>query len=195
MLVRRFRWMVLTVTLGISVGCGPMAVVHGPESCQMARTYESSFGPDGRGNVFRFRADTAGVGLITREGQLTALKTIWTVDGDVREGIPSGTSLRVALGGEVLELEVGRDATPVGHERAEAGTGSAHVQEHYETLTTWSVLSVVNDATLMALGQARVEAIQLQLPNGRHEMPVPEDIGARLQTLAICLRRATPTGE
>ena len=176
----------------VLLACGPFEVRRGPESCRVAQRYESAFGPAGRGNVFRYRDDTAGIGLIAREGQQTSLKSIWTVRGVMSGGIPRGTPLRVAVGDETLTLEVGRDSSPSATERAIPGTGSVYTSPEHQQLTTWEVLAPIDDQALEVLGRSPTRALRLELPSGNQEMVVPDPVGRRMQSFVICLAGGYP---
>ncbi|MCB9595276.1 MAG: hypothetical protein H6719_21335 [Sandaracinaceae bacterium] len=178
--------------LSISFGCGPFEVRTGPESCRVAHRYPSAFGPAGRGNVFRYRDDTAGIGLIAREGQQTSLKSIWTVGTVMGGEIPRGTPLRVAVGDETLSLEVGRDSHPAIMQRNIPGTGSIYSAPTQRHLTTWDVLAAVDDRALETLSHAPTSALRLELPGGNQEMAIPDHVGRRMQSLAICLAGGYP---
>lgn len=159
----------------ICLGCGTYQVRHGPESCSVARSYDSGFGA-ARGNSFDFNGDTAEIGLVAQEGRATSLRVLLTVAGVVDDVVAQGATIRLAIDGGVLEIPVGREAAPV-----------SNVRRSGDITTHWVVLGRVDDATLQALTRAPVEALRLTMPHGTRQLTIPPGVGARLQTLAICL--------
>lgn len=179
-------------------GCGPPQVLRGPESCSVARRHENQFGPEARGNRFRFRGDTAEIGLVAQDGRVTSLQTRWTIEGQVRGEIEQGTTLAIATEDGVLEVPVGRTAPAVGetHDTGDlqtmpAGGGTRRVAVA-RPVTRWSVLAIVSEDTLAALARSQVLALRLELPDGPARMPIPRDVAAQLQSLAICLEGGYP---
>jgi hypothetical protein len=97
------------------------------------------------------------------------------VDGLHKQSIPAGTPLRLALkGGEVLSLETPSDTEPIGQVAGQA------------VATGYKVIVPVTPASLAKLASKPIVAVQFKHGDVAFERDVGEDMGADLQTVAIC---------
>ena len=165
-----------------ATGCGPFVVKTGPESCELAVEELDDFDGQLKHNVFHYDDNFRALGL-TRSKDSTTLLIMWASPGLVSGDIPAGAEIEVAFeDGAKLVFVTERSSPKI------EGMTNDPVTEYVSVFSQWVTRVKVDPRQLEQLAKSPIKAMRTEAGPGAWQKALP-DVGARLQTLAICLAR------